>query len=263
MLGAVVMAFFTCLLPFRVLTLWIIIAPDEYLQGMGVESYYNALYFCRIMLYLNSAINPILYNLMSSKFRKGFKKLFYCYCLFKICNRDQHKFNLFKRYQNSHTLTSNTNTTSLTTNSRKNSSKLNASLNDLNETKILTNINMELHHDDDDDDDPLENDDNNNVEREIEFTVVENRKVIVNNLMDKDRVVYLRQKSQPMPLNRSHRLSSKPYHRHTIHINDAELSRMIAKRKFFLLRTKNHRLKKDRHIVKNNSADLKPGEIQL
>lgn len=30
----------------------------------------------RVMVYLNSAVNPILYNLMSSKFRNGFLRLF-------------------------------------------------------------------------------------------------------------------------------------------------------------------------------------------
>ncbi|KAJ6635693.1 Neurotensin receptor type 1 [Pseudolycoriella hygida] len=80
MLGAVVLSFFLCLLPFRVLTLWIILAPDEKVKSFGVESYYNVLYFSRIMLYLNSAINPILYNLMSSKFRSGFKRVVCCFC---------------------------------------------------------------------------------------------------------------------------------------------------------------------------------------
>lgn len=79
MLGAVVLSFFLCLLPFRILTLWIILVPDEKLKNVGMENYYNLLYFCRIMLYLNSAINPILYNLMSSKFRKGFKKVYCCF----------------------------------------------------------------------------------------------------------------------------------------------------------------------------------------
>ncbi|XP_058062392.1 thyrotropin-releasing hormone receptor-like [Anopheles bellator] len=78
MLGAVVLAFFTCLLPFRVLTLWIIIVPEETFQQLAPERYYVLLYFSRIMLYLNSAVNPILYNLMSSKFRKGFLKLCTC-----------------------------------------------------------------------------------------------------------------------------------------------------------------------------------------
>lgn len=80
MLGAVVLSFFLCLLPFRVLTLWIILAPDEKVRNFGLESYYNVLYFSRIMLYLNSAINPILYNLMSSKFRSGFKRVYCCFC---------------------------------------------------------------------------------------------------------------------------------------------------------------------------------------
>lgn len=75
MLGAVVLSFFVCLLPFRALTLWIIIASDETIMALGIEGYYNILYFCRIMLYLNSAMNPILYNLMSSKFRDGFLRL--------------------------------------------------------------------------------------------------------------------------------------------------------------------------------------------
>lgn len=72
MLGTVVLSFFLCLIPFRVFIFWIIIVPDEMVKRLGVERYYNILYFCRIMVYLNSAINPILYNLMSSKFREGF-----------------------------------------------------------------------------------------------------------------------------------------------------------------------------------------------
>lgn len=78
MLGAVVISFFVCLLPFRALTLWIIIVPPETILQLGVEGYYSLLYFCRILLYINSALNPILYNLMSSKFREGFLKLLGC-----------------------------------------------------------------------------------------------------------------------------------------------------------------------------------------
>lgn len=72
MLGTVVLSFFLCLIPFRVLTLWIIISPPGIIQNLGIENYYIILYFCRIMVYLNSTVNPILYNLMSSKFRNGF-----------------------------------------------------------------------------------------------------------------------------------------------------------------------------------------------
>nr|UDO48202.1 ecdysis triggering hormone receptor isoform A [Colaphellus bowringi] len=72
MLGTVVLSFFLCLIPFRVFIFWIIVVPEENVFRLGVEKYYNILYFCRIMVYLNSAVNPILYNLMSSKFRNGF-----------------------------------------------------------------------------------------------------------------------------------------------------------------------------------------------
>ncbi|XP_017847304.1 growth hormone secretagogue receptor type 1 isoform X1 [Drosophila busckii] len=75
MLVAVVSSFFVCLLPFRAFTLWVITASAEDLERLGISGYYNLLYFSRFMLYLNSAMNPILYNLMSSKFRSGFWRL--------------------------------------------------------------------------------------------------------------------------------------------------------------------------------------------
>ncbi|PSN38047.1 hypothetical protein C0J52_24750 [Blattella germanica] len=75
MLGTVVLSFFVCLMPFRAFTLWIIVAPQEAVFSLNMETYYNILYFCRVMTYLNSAINPILYNIMSSKFRDGFIRL--------------------------------------------------------------------------------------------------------------------------------------------------------------------------------------------
>lgn len=77
MLGTVVVSFFLCLLPFRALILWIILAPPDYniMELIGVENFYLLLFFSRIMLYINSALNPILYNLMSSKFRDGFRRL--------------------------------------------------------------------------------------------------------------------------------------------------------------------------------------------
>ncbi|XP_075986744.1 ecdysis triggering hormone receptor isoform X1 [Anticarsia gemmatalis] len=79
MLGTVVLCFFLCLMPYRALTLWIIMTPAEHYDDMSPEKWYNILYFSRVMLYINSAINPILYNLMSSKFRIGFCKVCICY----------------------------------------------------------------------------------------------------------------------------------------------------------------------------------------
>jgi len=75
MLGTVVLCFFLCLLPFKAFTLFVIIVPPKIIVSLGIEGYYSLLYISRAMLYLNSAINPILYNLMSTKFREGFLKL--------------------------------------------------------------------------------------------------------------------------------------------------------------------------------------------
>ncbi|ODN00182.1 Growth hormone secretagogue receptor type 1 [Orchesella cincta] len=78
MLATVVFFFFICLLPFRIFTVYIILAPPSSVENMGQELYYSTLYFCRVMLYFNSAINPILYNVMSSKFREAFLKALGC-----------------------------------------------------------------------------------------------------------------------------------------------------------------------------------------
>ncbi|EFX75355.1 hypothetical protein DAPPUDRAFT_323416 [Daphnia pulex] len=75
MLGTMVVFFFICFLPFKIFTLWFILTSDEDIQMMGPETYYHVLNFCRVMFYLNSAINPILYNVMSSKFRTAFLKV--------------------------------------------------------------------------------------------------------------------------------------------------------------------------------------------
>lgn len=64
------------MLPFRALVVYVVVAPHEQVgETLGNEGYFPLLYFCRIMFYVNSAVNPILYNLMSSKFRSGFLKL--------------------------------------------------------------------------------------------------------------------------------------------------------------------------------------------
>lgn len=75
MLATVVLSFFVCLLPFRVFTMWIILVPEHAFLDLGLKHYYIILYASRVMVYVNSAVNPILYNLMSSKFRRGFCRL--------------------------------------------------------------------------------------------------------------------------------------------------------------------------------------------
>lgn len=287
MLGAVVMAFFTCLLPFRVLTLWIIIAPHEYMEALGVEAYYNLLYFCRIMLYLNSAINPILYNLMSSKFRKGFQKLFYCYCLLSVCHRKQHKLKMLKRHhhhQNSHTTSSHTHTTSLTMTSRKNSSKMNVSIND--EAKILSSVHhVELNcsavavremmvrqgvvvaasadvlsvgedHLGIEEDDVS---DINNVEYELELRMIDRKTVLL--ARDFRRAPFTRQTSTPVGCGMDDNVrpccgretAYRHHHRHTIHLNDVELGSALMRRNFLALNKK--RRKKQRLLLNATAAE--------
>ncbi|XP_049269111.1 QRFP-like peptide receptor [Rhipicephalus sanguineus] len=75
MLVAVVVSFFVCLLPYRMLILWIIVSPAPVEAQVSLELFYSLLYLCRVMLYMNSAVNPILYNAMSSKFRDAFFRL--------------------------------------------------------------------------------------------------------------------------------------------------------------------------------------------
>ncbi|KAK8742104.1 hypothetical protein OTU49_002119 [Cherax quadricarinatus] len=75
MLATVTIFFFVSLLPFRVMTLWIVWTPNETIATVGALRYYSMLYTARVMLFANSAVNPILYNLTSSKFRDAFIKL--------------------------------------------------------------------------------------------------------------------------------------------------------------------------------------------
>ena len=72
MLASVCITFFVCLLPFRLMTVWIIMSSPEDIIDLGMETYYSILFICRILLYVNSSANPILYNLISSKFRQAF-----------------------------------------------------------------------------------------------------------------------------------------------------------------------------------------------
>lgn len=147
-LGAVVLSFFVCLMPFRVLTLWIVITSEDSVAQINWEAYYNVLYFSRIMWYLNSAINPILYNLMSSKFRKGFLKLCSCCLLFKPIKTSlkvRERTATFNTTTTSSYLTSTLNSTSdhqhqqILIEQRKLSGKMTLSLDDLRLIEVVVN----------------------------------------------------------------------------------------------------------------------------
>ncbi|UYV72657.1 Ethr [Cordylochernes scorpioides] len=77
-LAAVVASGLACLLPFRVFTAWLILAPPSGPQDLGRTAFYHLLYLCRLLVYLHSALNPLLYNAVSSKFRAAFVRVLLC-----------------------------------------------------------------------------------------------------------------------------------------------------------------------------------------
>ncbi|KAM8810426.1 thyrotropin-releasing hormone receptor [Eudromia elegans] len=71
MLAVVVILFAFLWMPYRTL-----VVVNSFLSSPFQENWF--LLFCRICIYLNSAINPVIYNLMSQKFRAAFRKLCNC-----------------------------------------------------------------------------------------------------------------------------------------------------------------------------------------
>ncbi|KAJ0036267.1 hypothetical protein NQD34_004944 [Periophthalmus magnuspinnatus] len=71
MLAVVVVLFAVLWMPYRTL-----VVVNSFIQPPYHNSWF--LLFCRMCIYSNSAINPIIYNLMSHKFRVAFKKLCAC-----------------------------------------------------------------------------------------------------------------------------------------------------------------------------------------
>ncbi|XP_034031263.1 thyrotropin-releasing hormone receptor [Thalassophryne amazonica] len=71
MLAVVVILFAVLWMPYRTL-----VVVNSFLNKPYLDKWF--LLFCRLCIYLNSAINPIVYNAMSQKFRAAFKKLCHC-----------------------------------------------------------------------------------------------------------------------------------------------------------------------------------------
>ncbi|XP_015930176.1 pyrokinin-1 receptor [Parasteatoda tepidariorum] len=82
MLGAVVTSFFICWSPFHAQRLLAIYSSTE--PTPTLELTYTILtYISGVTYYLSATVNPILYQLMSGKFRQALKDTFYAYC--KCC----------------------------------------------------------------------------------------------------------------------------------------------------------------------------------
>ena len=77
-----VVAFFICWAPFHSQRLMVIyIKPEDYTDTL--RSVQNILYFISgVLYYVSSVINPILYNIMSLKFRQAFRST-----IFRPCKR--------------------------------------------------------------------------------------------------------------------------------------------------------------------------------
>ena len=71
MLAVVVCVFAVLWLPYRAYVVY---------NSFAAHRYYNLWFilFCRLMIYANSAINPILYNVMSAKFCRAFRRQLSC-----------------------------------------------------------------------------------------------------------------------------------------------------------------------------------------
>ncbi|XP_076259762.1 pyrokinin-1 receptor-like [Rhynchophorus ferrugineus] len=80
MLVAVVVAFFICWAPFHVQRLYSIYAtfpkPDEKTHSLYLHIYELVTYVSGVLYYVSSTTNPILYSIMSVKFREAFKETF-------------------------------------------------------------------------------------------------------------------------------------------------------------------------------------------
>ncbi|XP_050293133.1 pyrokinin-1 receptor-like [Anthonomus grandis grandis] len=101
MLIAVVAAFFICWAPFhaqRLLAVYLAGASKE-AQDAYFQVYLYLMYTSGVLYYLSTCINPLLYHIMSNKYRNAFKKTFH-----NICKRSSRSKNYIEAPLRSKTL---------------------------------------------------------------------------------------------------------------------------------------------------------------
>ena len=74
LLVAILVLFMISVIPIRVVTLWILYSTVQEKEMLGLEGYLNIICFSRILFYLNSIANPVLYNMLSTRFHEAFKR---------------------------------------------------------------------------------------------------------------------------------------------------------------------------------------------
>ena len=88
------MAFFICWAPFHTQRLLVIYYPEKK-WSPTIRAFSGALYLVSgVLYYVSSVINPILYNIMSLKFRRAF-----AVTIFRPCKRERRKRNSFVAYK--------------------------------------------------------------------------------------------------------------------------------------------------------------------
>ncbi|XP_033126559.1 cholecystokinin receptor-like [Anneissia japonica] len=78
MLIVTISAFFICISPFRIMNLFETFNQELIYEKLQVASFMLWANIGRVLQYLNAAINPIIYNLMSARYRQAFKDCFLC-----------------------------------------------------------------------------------------------------------------------------------------------------------------------------------------
>ncbi|XP_025988373.1 neuromedin-U receptor 2-like isoform X1 [Solenopsis invicta] len=106
MLVAVVVAFFICWAPFHAQRLLAVYAQSSSEpQDTMVLVYTTLTYVSGVFYYLSTTVNPLLYNIMSNKFREAFKSMLPKYCIRKFSshkgNRRQPTYSSLSRYHRS------------------------------------------------------------------------------------------------------------------------------------------------------------------
>jgi hypothetical protein len=75
MLIVIIILFFLTLFPMRFMTLWLIFTPSNDVTKIGLEAFLNLISWTRVLMYINSACNPVIYSVTSTKFKSAFKKV--------------------------------------------------------------------------------------------------------------------------------------------------------------------------------------------
>ncbi|XP_011698177.1 PREDICTED: neuromedin-U receptor 2-like isoform X2 [Wasmannia auropunctata] len=105
MLVAVVVAFFICWAPFHAQRLLAVYAQHSSDADTMIIVYTYLTYVSGVFYYLSTTVNPLLYNIMSNKFREAFKSMLPKYCIRKFSsrkvNRRQATYSSLSRYQKS------------------------------------------------------------------------------------------------------------------------------------------------------------------